>query len=109
MLAERGVRRAHDLARLREGARVRVAGAVICRQRPGTAKGFVFLTLEDETGLVNITIRPDLFEAQGQVVVTSEVLEIDGILQTHGGVSVRATEVRRPVLPPLGTTSRDFH
>ena len=108
-LTAAGVRRAHDLARLREGARVRVAGAVICRQRPGTAKGFVFLTLEDETGLVNITIRPDLFEAQGQVVVTSEVLEIDGILQTHGGVSVRATEVRRPALPHIGTTSRDFH
>jgi error-prone DNA polymerase len=82
---------------------------VICRQRPGTAKGFVFLTLEDETGLVNITVRPDLFEAQGQVVVTSDVLEVDGILQTQGGVSVRATDVRRPALPRLGTTSRDFH
>jgi len=108
-LAERGVKRAWDLARLHEGTPVRVAGAVICRQRPGTAKGFVFLTLEDETGLVNITIRPDLFEAHGQVVVTSEVLEVDGILQTQGGVSVRATDVRRPVLPRLGTASRDFH
>ncbi|HUG54205.1 MAG TPA: error-prone DNA polymerase [Vicinamibacteria bacterium] len=108
-LAARGVRRAWDLARLPEGSPVRVAGAVICRQRPGTAKGFVFLTLEDETGLVNITVRPDLFEARGQVVVTSDVLEIDGILQTRGGVSVRATDVRRPALPRLGTTSRDFH
>jgi error-prone DNA polymerase len=107
-MASRGVRRAHDLARLPEGARVRVAGAVICRQRPGTAKGFVFLTLEDETGLVNITVRPDLFEAHGQVVVTSEVLEVDGILQTRGGVSVRAVDVRRPALPRVGTTSRDF-
>jgi len=108
-LAERGVKRAWDLARLREGTPVRVAGAVICRQRPGTAKGFVFLTLEDETGLVNITVRPDLFETHGQVVVTSEVLEVDGILQTQGGVSVRATDVRRPTLPRLGTASRDFH
>jgi error-prone DNA polymerase len=49
-LAERGVKRAWDLSRLREGTPVRVAGAVICRQRPGTAKGFVFLTLEDEPG-----------------------------------------------------------
>jgi hypothetical protein len=65
--------------------------AVICRQRPGTAKGFVFLTLEDETGLVNITVRPDLFETHGQVVVTSEVLEVG------------------PTLPRLGTASRDFH
>ena len=51
-------------ARLADGARVRVAGAVICRQRPGTAKGFMFLTLEDETGLVNIIVRPDLFDAR---------------------------------------------
>jgi len=108
-LSQRGVKRAWDLARLREGTPVRVAGAVICRQRPGTAKGFVFLTLEDETGLVNITVRPDLFETHGQVVVTSEVLEVDGILQTQGGVSVRATDVRRPTLPRLGTASRDFH
>jgi error-prone DNA polymerase len=108
-LAARGVKRAWDLPRLREGTPVRVAGAVICRQRPGTAKGFVFLTLEDETGLVNITVRPDLFESHGQVVVTSEVLEVDGILQTQGGVSVRATDVRRPALPQLGTSSRDFH
>jgi error-prone DNA polymerase len=108
-LDARGVKRAWDLSRLREGTPVRVAGAVICRQRPGTAKGFVFLTLEDETGLVNITVRPDLFETHGQVVVTSEVLEVDGILQTQGGVSVRATDVRRPVLPRLGTASRDFH
>jgi error-prone DNA polymerase len=108
-LATRGIQRAWDLLRLREGTPVRVAGAVICRQRPGTAKGFVFLTLEDETGLVNITVRPDLFESHGQVVVTSEVLEVDGILQTQGGVSVRATDVRRPALPRLGTTSRDFH
>ena len=96
------------LARLPEGSRVRVAGAVICRQRPGTAKGFVFLTLEDETGLVNITVRPDLFESRGEVVVTSDVLEVDGILQTRGGVSVRAVDVRRPGLPPVRTVSRDF-
>jgi error-prone DNA polymerase len=108
-LAARGIQRAWDLSRLREGTPVCVAGAVICRQRPGTAKGFVFLTLEDETGLVNITVRPDLFESHGQVVVTSEVLEVDGILQTQGGVSVRATDVRRPALPQLGTSSRDFH
>ena len=108
-LAARGVRRAWDLSSLNEGMQVRVAGAVICRQRPGTAKGFVFLTLEDETGLVNITVRPDLFESRGEVVVTSDVLEVDGILQTQGGLSVRATDLRRPELPRLGTTSRDFH
>ena len=60
-LALRGVLRAIDLPRGRHGRRVRVAGAVITRQRPGTAKGFVFLTLEDETGIANIIVRPDLF------------------------------------------------
>ena len=63
-LALRGVLRASDLPHGRHGRRVRVAGAVITRQRPGTAKGFVFLTLEDETGIANIIVRPDLFTEQ---------------------------------------------
>jgi len=106
-LSARGVRRSVDLARLENGRRVTVAGAVICRQRPGTAKGFLFLTLEDETGLVNVTVRPDLFEARHGVLVGNGVLEIEGILQAEEGISVRALEVR-----PLGaalTPSRDFH
>ena len=61
-LAMRGVLRAVDLSRARNGRRIRVAGSVITRQRPGTAKGFVFLTLEDETGIANIIVRPDLFD-----------------------------------------------
>ena len=64
-LAMRGVVRAIDLGRTPHGRRVRVAGMVITRQRPGTAKGFVFLTLEDETGVANIIVRPDLFPAPG--------------------------------------------
>ena len=66
-LALRGVLRARDLPQGRHGRRVRVAGAVITRQRPGTAKGFVFLTLEDETGIANIIVRPDLFAEQRAV------------------------------------------
>jgi error-prone DNA polymerase len=61
-LAMRGVLRAVDLPHARNGRRIRVAGSVITRQRPGTAKGFVFLTLEDETGIANIIVRPDLFD-----------------------------------------------
>ena len=60
-LEARGVRPASALPGIADGDSVRVAGAVICRQRPGTAKGFLFLTLEDETGLVNVIVRPDLF------------------------------------------------
>ena len=64
-LALRGVLRASDLPRTRDGRRVRVAGMVITRQRPGTAKGFVFLTLEDETGISNVIIRPTSSTAKG--------------------------------------------
>ena len=63
-LALRGVLRAADLPQARDGRRVRVAGMVITRQRPGTAKGFVFLTLEDETGISNVIVRPDLFDRE---------------------------------------------
>jgi error-prone DNA polymerase len=93
-LHERGVLRAADLPRLADGERVRVAGAVICRQRPGTAKGFLFLTLEDETGLVNVIVRPDLFHREHAVLVGESVLEVDGVLQATDGLSVRAFALR---------------
>ena len=67
-LALRGVLRASDLPQARDGRRVRVAGMVITRQRPGTAKGFVFLTLEDETGISNVIVRPDLFDRERMTV-----------------------------------------
>jgi error-prone DNA polymerase len=90
-LSLRGVMRAADLPSARHGRRVRVAGMVITRQRPGTAKGFVFLTLEDETGISNIIIRPDLFDRERMVVVRQPFLIVDGVLQHQDGVlSVRA-------------------
>jgi error-prone DNA polymerase len=93
-MALRGVLRATDLPQARDGRRVRVAGMVITRQRPGTAKGFVFLTLEDETGISNVIIRPDLFDRQRQVVVRQPFLLVDGVLQHQDGVlSVRAERV----------------
>ena len=95
-LAMRGVLRAIDLPRARNGRRVRVAGAVITRQRPGTAKGFVFLTLEDETGIANVIVRPDLFDAQRRVVVEESFLMVEGTLQIQEGVtSVKAERPRR--------------
>ena len=73
---------------------MRVAGAVITRQRPGTAKGFVFLTLEDETGIANIIVRPDLFTAQRSTIVGAPYLMVEGILQIQEGVtSVKAERV----------------
>ena len=90
-LALRGVLRAADLPRGRNGRRVRVAGAVITRQRPGTAKGFVFLTLEDETGISNIIVRPDLFDRERMTVIGQPFLLVEGVLQHQDGVlSVKA-------------------
>jgi len=107
-LTARGVRSAAELARLPDGARVVVAGAVICRQRPGTASGFLFLTLEDETGLANAIVRPDLFQKRHDVLVRTGVLEIEGVLQNFEGVSVQAVEVRPMAATPV-PASRDFH
>jgi len=94
-LSLRGVLRASDLPQARDGRRVRVAGMVITRQRPGTAKGFVFLTLEDETGISNVIIRPDLFDRERMTVVHHPFLVVDGVLQNQEGVlSVRAERLQ---------------
>jgi len=97
-LALRGVLRASDLPSGRHGRRVRVAGAVITRQRPGTAKGFVFLTLEDETGIANIIVRPDLFSEQRAAIVGEPYLLVEGTLQIQEGV----TSVKAERLHSLG-------
>ena len=100
-LALRGVLRASELAAGRHGRRVRVAGAVITRQRPGTAKGFVFLTLEDETGIANIIVRPDLFSEQRTTIVGEPYLLVEGTLQIQEGV----TSVKAERLHSLGGNS----
>ena len=99
-LALRGVLRAADLPGQRHGRRVRVAGAVITRQRPGTAKGFVFLTLEDETGIANIIIRPDVFAGKRLTIIEEPFLLIEGTLQNLDGV----TSVRAERLEGIGGT-----
>jgi error-prone DNA polymerase len=106
-LRARGVRRAVDLRGLRSGERVRVAGAVICRQRPGTAKGFVFLTLEDETGLSNVVVEPGLFRRHEATIVRSPALEVDGVLQAEDALTVRAVDLR-PVRSAPVAPSHDF-
>ena len=97
-LALRGIVRAADLPRGRHGRRVRVAGAVITRQRPGTAKGFVFLTLEDETGIANIIVQPDLFAGERLAIVSEPYLMVEGTLQIQDGV----TSVKAERVEPLG-------
>jgi error-prone DNA polymerase len=111
-LSMRGVLRAMDLPRARAGRRVRTAGMVITRQRPGTAKGFVFLTLEDETGIANIIIRPDLYATARLIVIESPFLLVEGVLQNQEGVtSVRAERIYRLDGLSAGSSveSHDFH
>ncbi|HEV8458541.1 MAG TPA: DNA polymerase III subunit alpha [Methylomirabilota bacterium] len=105
-----GAARAADLTGLRNGAWVRIAGAVVVRQRPGTAKGFVFLNLEDETGLANIIVRPALFHRYRLALVKEPFLFVAGRLQHEDGViSVRAGEIA-PLPEALARVpSHDFH
>jgi error-prone DNA polymerase len=107
-LAARSILSAEELKNVPEGERVKTAGAVIVRQRPGTAKGFVFLSLEDESGIVQAIVRPDLFREHRSVIVGSGGLVVEGKLQKEGGnVSVRAERFwPLPALPDL--PSHDF-
>jgi error-prone DNA polymerase len=105
-----GVLRAIDLANARNGTYVRVAGAVIARQRPGTAKGFVFLSLEDESGISNAIITPDVFEQNRFTVVSGRFLLIEGRLQhVDNVISVKADRVEVLQVSEASVVSHDFH
>lgn len=96
----------------RDGQPVAVAGLVICRQRPGTAKGFAFLTLEDETGMVNVVVTPDRFERDAVLISTSPLLLIRGVLQVEQNVvNVRAKQFRALQLGggEQHAKGRDYH
>jgi error-prone DNA polymerase len=109
-LAARGVARAIDLVRGRPGRRVRTAGAVITRQRPGTAKGFVFLSLEDETGIANIIVTPDVFGQYKRTIVDAPYLLCEGVLQNQdGSVSVKADRIEALKYAGPEVESHDFH
>ena len=104
-----GVTPAGDLARIPNGRLVRIAGSVIVRQRPGTAKGFVFLSMEDETGVMNAIITPATYDRYKLVVVGEPFLLIDGVLQNQDGVI--SVKVGRVEALPAGAAaeSHDFH
>jgi error-prone DNA polymerase len=94
----------------RNGAVVKVAGCVVTRQRPGTAKGFVFLSLEDETGIVNIIVNPTLFEQKRMTCVSEPYVMIKGVLQnTWNVISVKAADVQGLALGKTMVPSHDFH
>jgi error-prone DNA polymerase len=103
--------RAIDLSHARHGSIIQIAGNVICRQRPGTAKGFVFISLEDETGVSNAIVEPDLFEHFRLVITEEAFLLIEGEVQNSDNVVlIKAREIR-PLLHEqlVGSESHDFH
>jgi error-prone DNA polymerase len=105
-----GIRRASELRDLPTGKRLRIGGCVITRQRPGTAKGFVFLSLEDETGVANAIVRPDLFHENRLLLTSERFLAVEGILQNQDNViSVRAERVQPLFVTNAETVSHDFH
>jgi len=104
------VTRAGDLKNMRNSMSLKVAGWVIVRQRPGTAKGFVFLSLEDETGIANIIVTPKLFELNRLALVNYPFLLIEGILQHQDNVvSVKAKRVEPLEMKIESPGSHDFH
>jgi error-prone DNA polymerase len=109
-LSKLQVKRACDLSRLPNGQYTRVAGCVIARQRPGTAKGFVFLSLEDETGISNVIVNPDLYEKYRVVINREKFLRVEGILQNQDHtISIKASRVLPISISAAETQSHDFH
>jgi len=109
-LTAMGIRRASELRDIPSGKRLRIGGCVIVRQRPGTAKGFVFVSLEDETGVANAIITPDLFHSNRLLLASERFLAIEGILQNQDNViSVRAERVLPLFVTQAETVSHDFH
>ena len=109
-LRQQGILSAQELEQLGRNQRVCVAGCVIARQRPGTAKGFVFLSLEDETGIANIILAPDVFEQNRMTVTRNRFLRIEGPLQNQDGViHVKAQRIEPLEITSADIRSHDFH
>jgi error-prone DNA polymerase len=109
-LSQQQILSAQDLRAREDGEYVQTAGCVIARQRPGTAKGFVFLSMEDETGIANIIVTPDLYERERLLVSRSKFLIVQGHLQKQDGViHVKATRLLNLSHGALELRSHDFH
>jgi error-prone DNA polymerase len=100
-----------DMVRAKDGQRVKAAGMVICRQRPGTASGVVFMTLEDELGFVNLVLWSRVFEHLRHVATTSPLVIAEGLVQREGSVVHLVVQNMRPLVLPssVPSLSRDFH
>jgi error-prone DNA polymerase len=109
-LRRMGAKSARELALLCDGDHVRVAGCVIARQRPGTAHGFIFMSLEDETGIANAIITPDLYAESTMTILQERFVWMEGTLQNKDRVVHVKAELIAPLhMAPMAMTSRDFH
>jgi len=105
-----GIYRASDLPQIPNGRRLRIGGCVIARQRPGTAKGMMFMSLEDETGIANAIIAPDLLQRNRVLLISERFLMVEGILQNQDNViHIRAERVAPLRVTKAETASHDFH
>jgi len=105
-----GICRASDLAQIPNGRRLRIGGCVIARQRPGTARGMMFMSLEDETGIANAIIAPDLLRNNRILLISERFLMVEGILQNQDNViHIRAEKVAPLRVTAAETESHDFH
>jgi len=105
-----GIYSARDLAHLPNGRRLRIGGCVIARQRPGTAKGMMFLSLEDETGIANAIVAPDLLQKNRVLLISERFLMVEGILQNQDNViHIKAEKVSPLNITRAETASHDFH
>jgi len=99
-----------ELKETANGKKATVAGAVITRQRPGTAKGLVFLSLEDETGNANVIIMPDIYEKYRRAVLELRFVKVSGAVQNHDGiVHLRAESIEALMVTDAEVASHDFH
>ncbi len=105
-----GILSSENLRHCHDGEFVRAAGCVIARQRPGTAKGFVFISMEDETGITNVIVTPDVYDRNRLVVTRSKFLVVEGPLQNQDGViHVKATRLAPLADRGVDGRSHDFH
>jgi len=105
-----GVTPARELQFVPNGRRARIAGCIICRQRPGTAKGLLFLSLEDETGVSNAVVMPDVFDRERATILNNAYLVIDGEMQNIDGVYTLRAERFEPLhVDEEAVPSHDFH
>ena len=110
VLRERGVKSALELKNLPQGKEASVAGCVITRQRPGTAKGMIFMTLEDETGTSRVIISPDFYDQNRMTVLNERFVLVSGVVQNQDNVvHLKARSIEPLAISAATTPSHDFH